>query len=175
MRPPPHHPVESSGLTFSLADDSGSSASLMIGYRFSVPAAGWIVGGAWLQSPNDNQVHTAMLCDNAGVHLKTFVWRPHLTGAFEGAYEWVRRNFKPGWLVEPGATYEWLIGYNYPAYGYVSGALTAALDLGDIVIPANNAVDSESTGLFLYDHLLRNEFGRGEATLYAVDMLFQPK
>lgn len=146
----------------------------MLGYRFTPLSSGWIVGAAWLESVNDSGSHTCQLRTEDATPLKQFTWTPSPSGAFEGAWVWTRRRMYPGWFVEQGTVYQWMVGFQIPTYAYEHSVLTSPLDSGSIRVKQNNYDGSRSAGIFWYGYPFEADAVRADETLYGVDMLFQP-
>lgn len=165
--------VEGQPITWSFSDEH-TTIGLALGYRVQFDLPGWIVQASWLQSADDTDAHAAYLLDSEANLLHVACWLPSPTAGGEGGFTWVRRNIKPAWRVESGRTYEWIVWFPHPRYGYSPGQLSSALSSGPITIPANNFDGASSAGLFDYNTAFQTDFARGEATLYAVDFAFQP-
>jgi hypothetical protein len=174
MQPPPQRIVEPSGLIFDHISEGGNQG-IALGWRFTTDVSGWIVQAGWQQSSADLDSHAAYLISPAHEIMRVAAWVPHAVGGPEAPYSWVRRNIKPGWFIEPGNVYEFLVWRHITDYAYIHNQLDSApLVAGHLTILQNNFDGVSSAGLFKYDWPFNTDLQRGEGTLYGVDLAFQP-
>jgi methionine-rich copper-binding protein CopC len=141
--------------------DSGDTAAVTLGVKFSASAAGYISGVRFYKAPANTGAHSGYLWSSTGTVLAT--------GTFtnESTTGWEELDFSSPVQITAGTTY--VAGYSDPNghYSFQSGGLTSAVTNAPLTVPA-------SGGVFAYGASGVFPTSTYKSSNYWVDVVYQP-